>query len=246
MEKKFLKTAGAVLGLALLSACGGGSGDDSTEFVLRITNVSNPGTIQTSDGGSTATPLAPGVLVVHTAPAPFFNNNTPDRGEGLEAMAEDGSAGQLFESLQARLGTEFEAVELFNTPVGASEPGPIFPGESYEVVFSARPGDNVNFVTMLVQSNDLFFGPNGQGIALFDEEGNPVSGDFTAQSPIWDAGTEVNQELGLGADQPPRQTGPNTGASDPDNTVRLIPNPEGGLSNLPPDAEVIQVTIDPR
>lgn len=246
MNKRLLKKASLAATLAFFTACGGGSGEDSREFVLRITNVSTPNTILTSDGGSTATPLSPGVFVVHTAPAPFFNNNTVDRGEGLEEIAEDGDPALLFENLNARLGTEFEDVQLFNTPVGASEPGPIFPGESYEIVFSAIPGDRANFATMFIQSNDLFFGPNGMGIELFDEEGNPVSGDFTAQSPIWDAGTEVNQEIGLGPDQPTRQSGPDTGVLDPNNLVRLIPNLEGGLANLPPDNQVIQVTITPQ
>lgn len=229
----------------VLSGCGGG-GSDVQQFILRITNVSNSETIQTSDGGSTATPLSPGVLVIHTSPAPFFNNNAPDRGEGLEAIAEDGTPGELAANLGERVGTELEFVTVFNTPVGESEPGPIFPGQSYEIQFTAVPGDNVNFATMFVQSNDLFFGPRGTGIALFDEDGNPVSGDFTAESPIWDAGTEINQELGLGPDQVVRQGPPNTGAADPDNRVRLIPDPAAdGLSNLPADADVIQVTIEP-
>ena len=42
----------------------------------------------------------------------------------------------------------------------------------------------------------------------------PVTGDITSSISLWDAGTEVNQEPGAGADQAPRQSGPNTGAAE--------------------------------
>lgn len=239
--------ASSLLACAGMVACGGSSGGDGQEFVLRITNVSTSETLDLGNGETSAVPLSPGVVVIHTAPAPLFTNNEADRGEGLEAIAEDGSPAQLGESLSARVGTEFEEVIVFNTPVGADGPGPLMPGASYEIVFSAEPGDRVNFATMFIPSNDLFFGPNGMGISLFDDEGNPVSGDFTAQSPIWDAGTEENQPLGTGADQPMRQAGPDTGSADSNNAVRLIPNPGAeGLSNLPATESVIQVTIEAR
>ena len=38
-----------------------------------------------------------------------------------------------------------------------------------------------------------------------------MSGDITSKVMLWDAGTEVNQKPGEGADQAPRQAGPNTG-----------------------------------
>jgi len=38
--------------------------------------------------------------------------------------------------------------------------------------------------------------------------GNPRTGDVTADVQLWDAGTEVNMEPGVGADQPPRQSAP--------------------------------------
>ena len=39
----------------------------------------------------------------------------------------------------------------------------------------------------------------------------PLTGDITAKMILWDAGTEVNEELGIGPNQGPRQKGPNTG-----------------------------------
>ena len=60
---------------------------------------------------------------------------------------------------------------------------------------------------MYVQSNDLFLSPGDTGIALFADDGLPISGDITAQIGLWDAGTEVNEEPGVGANQAPRQAG---------------------------------------
>jgi hypothetical protein len=39
-------------------------------------------------------------------------------------------------------------------------------------------------------------------------------GDVTSQVILWDAGTELNQEPGIGADQGPRQKGANTGKAE--------------------------------
>ncbi|NQV40736.1 MAG: hypothetical protein HQ506_00135 [Candidatus Marinimicrobia bacterium] len=128
----------------------------------------------------------------------------------------------------------------FNTPVGATDPAPIFPGEAYEVSFSAAPGSKLSFATMFVQSNDLFYAPDGDGIDLYDSMGEQVVGDVTSQIMLWDAGSELNQEPGLGADQAPRQAGANTGAVDTDNTVRLASD---DFSNLPAVADVVQVSL---
>jgi hypothetical protein len=76
---------------------------------------------------------------------------------------------------------------------------------------------------MFVQSNDLFYAPDGGGIALFNEEGVPLDGDITELISLWDAGTEVNQAPGEGADQAPRQSGPNSG-DDEMGAIRLVDN----------------------
>ncbi len=101
---------------------------------------------------------------------------------------------------------DFIGSGVFDTPVGADAPGPVTPGGAYEATFSAPPGGVLSFATMLVQSNDLFFAPDGDGIALYDS-GAPITADVTGQVLLWDAGTEVDQESGLGADQAPRKGG---------------------------------------
>lgn len=133
----------------------------------------------------------------------------------------------------------FSATGVFNTPVGKSDPAPIGPGDAYEFSFSAAPGSKLSFATMLVQTNDIFYAPNGMGIRLFDSGGSPVTGDVTSQIMLWDAGTEVNEEPGFGLNQAPRQSGPNTGV-DENGVVRLV---NDGFT-YPDVSQVIRVTIE--
>jgi hypothetical protein len=64
------------------------------------------------------------------------------------------------------------------------------------------------------QSNDEFYAPNENGIALFNASGAPLSGDVTGKMILWDAGTEVHEELGIGPNQGPRQKAANTGVDE--------------------------------
>ena len=110
----------------------------------------------------------------------------------------------------------------FAVPAGATEPGPALPGDEYTFSVVANPGDRLSFATMFVQSNDWFFAPDPSGIELFDADGEPLAGDITDRILVFDGGTEVDQAVGQGADQAPRQSGPDTGADNPDATVRLV------------------------
>ena len=178
--------------------------------------------------------LAPGAWVAQRGGTPFFTDGQPDRGKGLEALAEDGNPAELAANLPRNSG-------VFNTPVGADSPGPLAfmeMGNAYEFTFVARPGDRLSFATMYVQSNDLFLAPGDTGIALFTDDRQPISGDITAQIGLWDAGTEVNEEPGVGANQAPRQAAANTGA-DEGGTVRLV---DDGFT-YPAVADIVRITI---
>ncbi len=157
--------------------------------------------------------LSPGVFVIFGDDqlAPIFTSGQADRGEGLEAQAEDGNPVPLSEGLS---GMSFKQVGVFNTAVGETAPGALKPGQAYEFSFSAVPGDRLTFTEMFGQSNDLFFSPDENGIALFSGSGKPISGTFSGAVQLWDAGTEVNQEPFVGPDQAPRQAAPNTGADE--------------------------------
>jgi hypothetical protein len=167
-----------------------------------------------------AVPLAPGVAVVHDQQVSLFTAGAADAGLGLEALAEDGDPSGLMMSLDGATGVA--SVAVFNTPVGGANPAPIFPGERYQVTFTAKPGDRLSLATMFVHSNDLFYAFDQAGLALFDAMGSAVVGDGTASIDLWDSGTEINQWPGVGPDQAPRQAGANTGAVDPTATVRMV------------------------
>ena len=180
-------------------------------FTLTIENISGDSELPS--------PLAPGAYAVHTGATPLFVAGQADQGLGLEALAEDGDPSGLAASLAGNDMAIHSGV--FTTPDGADGPGPLFPGSSYSFTFEAAPGERLSFATMFVQSNDLFFAPDEMGIALFDDEGKPLSEDVTDAVLLWDAGTEVNEEPGAGPNQAPRQAGPNTG-EDEMGVVRLV------------------------
>jgi hypothetical protein len=136
-------------------------------------------------------PFAPGAFTV--GGDPVFIPGQP-ASDALEALAEDGDPSGY--------------MHVFNTPVGAGSPAPIFPGEKYEFSFEAEIGDKLSFATMLVQSNDLFVGD--EGIELFSD-GRALRGNITMNLELWDAYTEVNEYPGAGHYQAPRQPGPDTG-----------------------------------
>ncbi len=179
----------------------------------RVAESGNPEALAASVAGSAVSNvgLSPGVFVIHSADqtAPFFTTGEVDRGVGLEGQAEDGSPVALSEALTA--GGMYKQVGVFNTPVDATEPGALMPGQAYEFSFTAAPGDYLSFVEMFGQSNDLVFATDEHGIALFNGMGTPIGGSFTGSVDIWHVGTEVNQEPFVGADQAPRQAAPNTG-----------------------------------
>lgn len=183
--------------------------------------------------------LAPGVWAVHSGANPIFTSGKAAGSGGLEALAEDGDPSALATTVQNAAGVQSSGV--FNTPLGSAQPGPLAPMNAYEFTVNASPGDLLSFATMFVQSNDLFYAPDESGIALFEADGQPVSGDFTSSIQLWDAGTEINEEPGVGLNQAPRQSGPNTGA-DENSVVRLV----NDAFSYPMTNEVIKVTITPQ
>jgi len=237
----FTKLLSVSVGL-ILSAAGIASGQDSmaTKFTIRIENITKPDAFTASNGVKWSLAFSPGVAMLHTDKAPIFTAGKKDRGQGLEAQSEDGDPGMLAKSLQG--GKGIKSVAVFNTPVGASAPGPITPGAAYEFTISGMSGDRLSLTTMMGQSNDWFYAPAESGIELF-KNGNPVSGDITAQIILWDAGTEVNQEPGIGPDQGPRQKAPNTGEAE-NGVVRNAKDVKYGPA-FSTVSSVMRVTIRP-
>jgi len=164
-------------------------------------------------------PLSPGVFAVYKDGNPIFDAGEPALGNGLEEVAEDGMIDKLISALSSE-GNVSESGGV-NQPVEASQPGPLLPGDQYKFTFTATQGDRLSFATMYVQSNDLFYSPMEGGIALYSQT-NPVTGDVTDQIRLWDAGTEANEEPGVGGNQALRQPAPDTGPEDSNPNVRHV------------------------
>jgi hypothetical protein len=207
-------------------------------FTIRIENVSTPSTLKLSNGSTAPAPNAPGLWVVYTDGDPIFTPGKPDRGQGLESLAEDGSPMKLAEAIRDVRGVVSSGT--FTIPVGDTQAGPALPGKAFEFTITAEPGQRLAIATMFGQSNDLFFAPAAGGIPLFSG-GKPIEGDITSKLALWDAGTEVNEEPGLGPNQAPRQAAPNTGTSEK-RPVQLVSQVKDGF-HYPGTSQVIRVTV---
>ena len=184
-----------------------------TKFTVRVENISNPEGMTASNGQKFPFALSPGMFVLSDKSAALFTEGKPARKNGLEMQSEDGDPSGLVASL-ASMHHSSNLHGVFNTPVGAMAAGPIRPGDSYEFTLTAAPGMKLFMTQMFGQSNDWFYAPGPNGIALFDAKGAPVSGDITNQLYLWDAGTEKDEEIGIGPNQGPRQKGTNTGEAE--------------------------------
>jgi hypothetical protein len=180
-------------------------------------------------------PLAPGAWAVHSSSVmPIFMIGNPDLGEGLEDLAENGDPTALAASFLGKSGITSSGA--FNTPVGASGPGALLPGNTYEFTFEAEEGEHLSFATMLVHSNDLFYSPSETGIPLYTG-GSPLSGNITSNIMLYDAGTEVNELPGVGFHQPARLNG----GVDENGNVTIV---NDGFT-YPAVSSVVKITITP-
>jgi hypothetical protein len=125
--------------------------------------------------------------------------------------------------------------------------GALGPGAAYEIPFTAGTNQRVSFVAMLGQSNDWFFAPKAEGIALYDAAGNPRSGDVTSEIYLFDAGSEIDQEPAVGNATGPKQSAPDFGDPDPIAMVRqlgkVVPLTDGGTFTLPSISKMIKVSL---
>ena len=247
MQRRMLFTAVAfvalfVASLQLPALASGGSKNKGKKaevrFRVRIENISSADGMTAKDGSKWPFALSPGMFVIDGKSEPLFKVGKQAGASGLEAQAEDGNPEWLIRTLEARRHSAMQH-GVFNTPIGASMPGPAGPGGVYEFTFTATPGQKLSFVTMFGQSNDLFYAP-AKGVSLFDD-GQPLSGDITSRVMLFDAGTEVNEEPGVGADQAPRQKAHNTGASE-SGKIGMV---KDGFA-YPKTSEVIRITITPE
>lgn len=217
-----------------LAAC---EGDDPSTppmgpqpVVVQITNISDTAMITSG--------FSPGAWALHVEPDPFFTAGQPAPDNGLEQLAEDGIPDGLADGARSALAHGVFAAEGV---AGANyENGPLHPGESWTVTLEVDPATapRLSLAMMLGESNDLFLASEGVGIALVDDAGALRQGaDVSDMIHVWDAGTEVNQPIGEGADQAPRQ--PVRGAGMHEDL------PVQRARDLPAGSALVQVILNP-
>jgi hypothetical protein len=210
---------------------------NATKFTVKVENISKGEVLQLSTGKTAPFVAAPTFWALHTgAGNPIFTGGQPEPGNGLEQLAETGNPEGLIKYVSAISGVA--AVGANPRPIGATSDGPLTPGQAYEFEVSASPGQSLSLAWMFGQSNDLFFS-NERPIALF-AGGKPVGGDMTAQVSLWDAGTEVNEEPGLGPNQAPRQKSPDAGTAEKQSVAHVRDR-----YKYPSTGQVLRVTITP-
>ncbi len=210
----------------------------AVEFLLRMENIAGYDSLVFSDGTSQAAGFSHGVYAVHESGWPIYRpDSVAVPGSGLEELGEDGNV----RPMQHYLETHPDVYEsgIFYKPVGWDKDGELWPGDAYEVRFSADPGEKLSITTMLMQSNDIVYGPHGGRLDLFDEDGVPLVGDISAMFGAYDVGTEVNEDPKSGPNVGMNQSGLNSGVAE----VVPITAPDDGF-DYPPTPEVLKITLE--
>ena len=220
----------AILFAIMLSFCTMlGCQIEEATFTIRIENISADSRIPT--------PLSPGVFAVHDRTFALFVSGEEHRGNGLEALAEDGKIEQLERYIATTPGVHEYGV--FSVPAQEGGATLFLPQEgAYEFTFTANNNAQyLSLITMFVESNDLFFAFDDGGIKLF-RLGAPINGDVTKRVMLWDAHTEINEEPGKGVYQVLRQTIQDSGPSETGAVSEV-----NDAFNYPAVDELIRVTI---
>ncbi|NNF57152.1 MAG: hypothetical protein HKN04_02825 [Rhodothermaceae bacterium] len=183
--------------------------------------------------------ISPGAFAVHSNTFTFFTLGNA-ASEGIERLAEDGDPAILAAAFASD--ENVKASETFLRGTTASVDGPIGPGETFSFTIEAERGDRLTLAMMYVQSNDLFYGMEPEGLSLFTRE-EPLAGDITVRLRFFDAGTEGDEEPGVGAFQPIRQPEPNTGPEG-EGVITRIGSRDDGFT-YPDIPSLLRVTITP-
>jgi len=141
----------------------------------------------------------------------------------MESLAEDGDPSGF--------------TDTFDTPVGASGPDVLAPGQSYTFQISATSGDYFSMASKLMETNDWYVGT--QIIPLF-QNNKPLTGIITNNFKVYDAGTEIDEYPQLGPNQAPRQPGNNEGPSED----AMLDKEVDESFKIPEISDMIKVTLE--
>lgn len=189
------------------------------------------------------TEFAPGlVYAFNTENDPLIKQGEiNDPNNGLEALAEDGDSAAAVAYL-----------ESLGIPVAASssttDRGPgtqLF----YTLEVPKGQGYKLGFAVKFNESNDWFIAYDNSGFPLWDENGVPVSRfGASMDSYLYDSGTEIDEAIGFGRYQYPRQGAPNEGPEDENRIVRRVRTIEDAQfgKGIYPNEPGTVYTRDPR
>ncbi len=223
------------LGLALaLSACSEEEREPEVgQFVATLSNTSMG--LSTS-AGSVDVMFAPGVFAVGDGPMFVVGQAAPHE---LEILAEDGKNQPMLDAV-LRMHTVDRGIFGADDPSVGYREAPIRPGAQVQFQFDATEGATLWFASMFIQSNDSFIGAAGiDPFAIAPNAGD--FGDATSEVLLFDAGTEVDQEPGVGGDQAPRQPMPDTGPAE-DGVIARIDGSDDGFT-YPSMGDVLRLSI---
>lgn len=186
-------------------------------------------------------PFSPGAHAIHSSDVSFHNVGG-SASDGIKAIAEDGNPGMHESALSGTDGVK---------STGTFGDGPTPPGMSQTFTVEATPGDRLSLSTMFIQSNDFYLATPENGIALFDDD-TPISRSVTDQIDVYDAGTEPEEEPGVGRTQAPRQPASGDFGPDENESITELEDSDGdGLLEkegfeYDRAADVIEVTVTPQ
>jgi len=177
------------IGIALLTGLlGTAQADPTYTYKVTISNLAHGEFAQTGDRCRTGPIMGLFAFATHEPGFQLFELGRPVSGE-LAVLAESGGPFQLVQSLSSNPKVE----NAFSIPAAADFPAKIFDGvlctgENLTTTIRAKPNHRFSMAAMIFPTNDGFIALNG--VELPKEEGTK-----TYFSPVYDAGSESNDEL---------------------------------------------------
>ena len=164
-----MRLIGATLSLLLLCAS---AQAQVQAFLVQIKN--------TTDHRTDSWTFGEGVWVLHDQEHPLFKHGDQLYDNGMEVLIEQGQAHEVLKGMAQHGGVV----------AGARFPKRMLrAGERQSFVISAFPGQRFSFAVALLETNDKFLAPRGEGIALFDFFKKPLSQAVTEEVHLWDGGS---------------------------------------------------------
>ena len=173
-------------------------------------------------------PLGPVVAITHGADVHFWREGE-QASAGIQAIAERGAPFTFFDEVVGQPGvTEVINRGIPMPPAGVERPsyGPFPPGltlvDRNSLLFEGQPGDVLTLASMLVATNDGFWG--------LDSVELPASGMVVYFADAWDAGTEDNTEQAADLDDNASILGRVELPGDPNGNAGTVTSPQAAIT----------------